>query len=121
MRLSCGVWGFLLSFQAAAAFQAFPRRHLSSQGRWEERAYRQQGLERLTPLGLSTADFKNGLTIEFEGSPWRVVDFLHVKPGKGSAFVRTKLKNCVTGQQLEKTWRAGESVDGADVNTVEVS
>jgi translation elongation factor P/translation initiation factor 5A len=80
----------------------------------------QQGLKRLTPLGLSTADFKNGLTIEVDGTPMRVVEFLHVKPGKGSAFVRTKLKNLLNNQQLEKTWRAGESVEAADVNNVDV-
>ena len=52
-------------------------------------------LHRLPPLHLSTADFKNGLTIEMDGAPFKILEFLHVKPGKGSAFVRTKLKNLV--------------------------
>ncbi len=58
----------------------------------------------------STADFKTGLKIELDGKPFVIVEFLHVKPGKGGAFVRTKLKNMVTGQVLEKTFRAGEKV-----------
>jgi elongation factor P len=56
------------------------------------------------------ADFKTGLKIELEGKPFVIVEFLHVKPGKGGAFVRTKLKNMITGQVLEKTFRAGEKV-----------
>jgi len=76
-------------------------------------------VERLSPLFLSTADFKNGLTIEFDGAPWKIIEFLHVKPGKGSAFVRSKLKNLLNGNTQEKTWRAGESMDAADVNTYE--
>jgi elongation factor P len=58
----------------------------------------------------TTADFKTGLKIELEGKPFVIVEFLHVKPGKGGAFVRTKLKNMITGQVLEKTFRAGEKV-----------
>ncbi len=57
---------------------------------------------------ISTNDFKTGLTIELDNGVWQVVEFLHVKPGKGSAFVRSKLKNVRTGQVLEKTFRAGE-------------
>ena len=53
-------------------------------------------------------DFKVGLTIEFEDAVWKVQEFLHVKPGKGSAFVRSKLKNLQTGSTLEKTWRQAE-------------
>ena len=63
----------------------------------------------------STADFKVGLTIEFEDQVWKVQEFLHVKPGKGSAFVRSKLKNLQTGSVLEKTWKAGESFPDAQV------
>lgn len=55
------------------------------------------------------------MTIEFDGAPYRVVEFLHVKPGKGAAFVRSKLKNYITGNTVERTWRAGESVDLANV------
>ena len=59
---------------------------------------------------ISSNDFRSGVTIELDGSVWRVIEFLHVKPGKGSAFVRTKLKNAQTGNVVEKTFRAGESV-----------
>ncbi|MFW6147415.1 MAG: elongation factor P [Thermodesulfobacteriota bacterium] len=58
----------------------------------------------------STADFRTGLKIELEGKPFVIQEFLHVKPGKGGAFVRTKLKNMLTGQVLEKTFRSGEKV-----------
>jgi elongation factor P len=58
----------------------------------------------------STADFRNGLVIEMDGQLFTIVYFQHVKPGKGGAFVRTKLKNVLTGAVLEKTFRAGEKV-----------
>ena len=64
----------------------------------------------------STTDFKVGLTIEFEGAPWKVTEFLHVKPGKGPAVVRSKLKNVQTGATLEKTWKAGETFPDAQVD-----
>lgn len=57
---------------------------------------------------ISTNDFKNGMAIEVEGQAYTIIEFLHVKPGKGGAFVRTKLKNLATGAVLEKTFRAGE-------------
>jgi elongation factor P len=63
----------------------------------------------------STADFRKGLKIELEGKPYIIIDFLHVKPGKGGAFVRTRLKNMETGQVLEKTFRSGEKVDRPDL------
>ncbi|MEA5532915.1 elongation factor P [Crocosphaera sp. XPORK-15E] len=62
---------------------------------------------------ISSNDFRSGVTIELDGSVWRVIEFLHVKPGKGSAFVRTKLKNAQTGSVVEKTFRAGETVPQA--------
>ena len=62
---------------------------------------------------ISSNDFRTGTTIEVDGQVWRVVEFLHVKPGKGSAFVRTKLKSVQTGNVVEKTFRAGESVQQA--------
>jgi elongation factor P len=62
---------------------------------------------------ISSNDFRPGVSIELDGSVWRVVEFLHVKPGKGSAFVRTKLKNAQTGSVIEKTFRAGESLPQA--------
>lgn len=66
-------------------------------------------------LALSTNDIKVGTNIEVDGGPWRVLEFLHVKPGKGAAFVRTKIRNYVTGNTVEKTFRAGASVEEADV------
>ncbi|MBF0361407.1 MAG: elongation factor P [Oligoflexia bacterium] len=54
-----------------------------------------------------TTDFRKGLKIELEGKPYIIVDFQHVNPGKGSAFVRTKMKNLETGQVIEKTFKAG--------------
>src|SRR5919202_6960202 len=64
---------------------------------------------------ISSNDFRPGVTIELDGSVWRVVEFLHVKPGKGSAFVRTKLKNAQSGSVVEKTFRAGETVPQANL------
>lgn len=63
----------------------------------------------------STADFKKGLKILIEGVPYAVVDFQHVKPGKGNQFTRTKLKNMLTGSNLEKTYKSGEKFDVPDV------
>lgn len=65
---------------------------------------------------ISVNDFKNGLTIEVDGELWRVVEFQHVKPGKGSAFVRSKLKNLRNGAVQEKTFRAGEKVAQAQID-----
>ncbi|MBD2450856.1 elongation factor P [Nostoc sp. FACHB-152] len=62
---------------------------------------------------ISSNDFRPGVSIVLDGSVWRVVDFLHVKPGKGSAFVRTTLKNVQSGKVLERTFRAGETVPQA--------
>src|SRR5574344_1587650 len=59
---------------------------------------------------ISVNDLKTGLTLELDNGLWSVVEFLHVKPGKGAAFVRSKLKNVQTGQVVEKTFRAGEKV-----------
>jgi elongation factor P len=64
---------------------------------------------------ISSNDFRPGVSIELDGSVWRVVEFLHVKPGKGSAFVRTTLKNVQTGKVLERTFRAGETVPQANL------
>ena len=62
---------------------------------------------------ISSNEFRTGTSIEIDGQVWRVVEFLHVKPGKGSAFVRTKLKSVQNGNVIEKTFRAGESVQQA--------
>ena len=64
---------------------------------------------------VSTSDFKTGLTIELDGDIFTIVDFQHVKPGKGAAFVRSKLKNIRTGAMAEQTFRAGEKVAKAHV------
>ena len=69
---------------------------------------------------ISVNDLKTGLTLEVEGKLWAVVEFLHVKPGKGAAFVRTKLKIVETGQVVEKTFRAGEKVAKATLDRREM-
>ena len=66
---------------------------------------------------ISSNDFKTGLTIEVDGDIWTVVEFQHVKPGKGAAFVRSKLKNLRTGAAQEKTFRAGEKIARARIET----
>jgi elongation factor P len=63
----------------------------------------------------STTDFRRGLKIEVEGTPYIIVEFQHVKPGKGGAFVRTKLRNLLTGRVIDKTFRAGEKVEKPDL------
>jgi len=65
---------------------------------------------------ISTSNFKRGLTIELNGEIYSIVDFQHVKPGKGGAFVRTKLKNLKSGLVLDKTFRAGEKVGQAIID-----
>ncbi|XVF37410.1 hypothetical protein REPUB_Repub20aG0005400 [Reevesia pubescens] len=64
---------------------------------------------------LSSNDIKVGTNLEVDGAPWRVLEFLHVKPGKGAAFVRTKMRNYITGNTVEKTFRAGSTIDEANV------
>ncbi|NMB13472.1 MAG: elongation factor P [Firmicutes bacterium] len=66
---------------------------------------------------ISVNDLRTGLTLELDGEVWSVVEFLHVKPGKGAAFVRTKLKNVRTGAVAERTFRAGERVARARIDT----
>jgi elongation factor P len=65
---------------------------------------------------ISVNDFRTGLTIEVDNGIWRVMDFQHVKPGKGAAFVRSKLRNLRTGAVQEKTFRAGEKVAKAQID-----
>ena len=65
-------------------------------------------------MQVSTAEFKKGLKIQFDGAPYTIVDFQHVKPGKGGAFVRTKLKHMRLGRVIDNTFRAGEKVDLVD-------
>ena len=66
-------------------------------------------------MALDTAQFRNGLRIELDGEPFAIVYFQHVKPGKGGAFVRTKLKNLKTGRVIDRRFRAGEKVEAADI------
>ena len=70
---------------------------------------------------VSVNDFKTGLTIEVEGDIYTVLDFQHVKPGKGAAFVRSKLKNLRNGNTVERTFRAGETVGRAIIDNRAVS
>jgi elongation factor P len=65
---------------------------------------------------ISSNDLRNGVTINVDGQLWTVIEFLHVKPGKGAAFVRTRLKNVKTGTTLERTFRAGEKLERATVD-----
>jgi elongation factor P len=68
----------------------------------------------------STPDFRKGLKIELNGEPFVIVDFLHVKPGKGGAFIRTTLKSLVTGAVIDRTFRSGEKVDKPNLEEKEV-
>ena len=67
------------------------------------------------------SDFRRGLRVMVEGSPYQVLDFQHVKPGKGNQFTRTRLRNLLTGQQLERTFKSGERFEVPDVQNVEMT
>jgi elongation factor P len=69
---------------------------------------------------INTAQFKNGMHIELDGQVWKIVEFQHVKPGKGGAFVRTKLKNADTGSLVDRTFRAGEKMPRVHTETKSV-
>ncbi|MBO8142644.1 MAG: elongation factor P [Firmicutes bacterium] len=69
---------------------------------------------------ISVNDLRKGLTVQLDGEVFSVVDFLHVKPGKGAAFVRTTLRNVRTGAVMERTFRAGEKIERAHVETREM-
>ena len=64
---------------------------------------------------ISTNDFKTGVTVEIDGDAWQVVEFQHVKPGKGAAFVRAKMRNLCTGAVVERTFNAAERLPNAEV------
>ncbi len=68
-------------------------------------------------MAISTADFKNGMCIEFNGKLCTIVEFQHVKPGKGSAFVRTKLRDIKTGRVIDNTFNAGVKVESVRLET----
>lgn len=70
---------------------------------------------------IDTSEFKKGLKFEMEGTPWEIVDFQHVKPGKGSAFVRTRIKNLMTANVIDRTFRSGDKVDAAECEEIEAS
>ena len=65
---------------------------------------------------ISAGDFRNGITIEYEGNVYQIMEFQHVKPGKGAAFVRTKLKNIINGGVVEKTFRPTEKCPQARID-----
>lgn len=67
-------------------------------------------------MSVDTSQFRNGLKIELDGEPYTIIFFQHVKPGKGGAFVRTKVKNLKNGKVLDRTFRSGEKLDEADVS-----
>jgi elongation factor P len=69
---------------------------------------------------VSTNQFKNGMHVELDGGVWRIVEFQHVKPGKGGAFVRTRLKNLDTGAVVDRTFRAGEKMPRIHTETKSV-
>jgi elongation factor P len=69
---------------------------------------------------ITAGDFKKGLTVEFDGGVWTIVDFQHVKPGKGAAFVRTKIKNIMTGAVLERTFNPTDKMPKAIIETKEM-
>ena len=69
---------------------------------------------------VTAGDFKKGITIEWDGGIWTIVDFQHVKPGKGAAFVRTKVKNIITGAVLERTFNPTDKMPKAIIETKEM-
>ena len=69
---------------------------------------------------ISAGDFRNGITLEIEGAVYQIVEFQHVKPGKGAAFVRTKLKNIINGGVVEKTFRPTEKFPSARIDRVDM-
>lgn len=69
---------------------------------------------------ISAGEFRKGITVEIDGNVWQIVDFQHVKPGKGAAFVRTKLKNVMTGATLEKTFNPTEKYPTAHIERKEM-
>ena len=69
---------------------------------------------------ISAGDFRNGITLEIEGNVYQILEFQHVKPGKGAAFVRTKLKNIINGGVVEKTFRPTEKFPAARIDRVDM-
>lgn len=71
-------------------------------------------------MALTTSDFKNGMTIILDGALWQIIEFQHVKPGKGHAFVRSKLKNIETGATVDRTFRTDEKIEQAIIDRREM-
>lgn len=69
---------------------------------------------------ISTTDFRGGLKIEYNGEPYTIIEFQHVKPGKGAAFAKTKMKNMLTGNVLERNFRSGEKFESPDIEEKEM-
>jgi elongation factor P len=69
---------------------------------------------------ISAGDFRNGITFEFEGNVYQIVEFQHVKPGKGAAFVRTKLKDVINGSTVEKTFRPTDKMPKAHIDRLDM-
>jgi len=69
---------------------------------------------------ISTTDFRSGLKIEYNGDPYEIIEYQHVKPGKGAAFAKTKMKNLKTGNVLERNFRSGEKFDAPDIEEKEM-
>lgn len=69
---------------------------------------------------ISAGDFRNGITLEIEGNVYQIMEFQHVKPGKGAAFVRTKLKNIINGGVVEKTFRPTEKFPAARIDRIDM-
>lgn len=68
---------------------------------------------------IDTSEFRKGLKIEMDSVPWEIIDFQHVKPGKGAAFVTTRIKNLIRGNTIDKTFRSGDVVGEADCEEVQ--
>ena len=69
---------------------------------------------------MDTSAFRRGLKIEIDGDPWEIVEFQHVKPGKGSAFVRTRIRNLISGRTIDRTFKSGDVVGKPDVEEKEM-
>ena len=69
---------------------------------------------------ISAGDFRNGVTLEIDGNVYQIMEFQHVKPGKGAAFVRTKIKNVISGGVVEKTFRPTEKFPAARIDRVDL-
>jgi len=72
--------------------------------------------ERIHPVMASTADIRNGIVLNMDGQLWTVIEFQHVKPGKGGAFVRTKVKNVLSGKVVDRTFNAGAKIETETVD-----